>query len=78
MNFLKKYTNWILVGLILVLAAILIGVLIFLKNQPPQERAFQPVVEIAALEPDSEQWGLNFPNQYSTFLLTGTNDTDTE
>jgi len=78
MNFLKKYTNWILVGIILVLAAILVGVLIFMKNQPLQERAFQPVVEIAALEPDSEQWGLNFPNQYSTFLLTGTNDTDTE
>ena len=78
MTFLKKYTNWILTAIIVVLAAILIGVLIFLKNQPPQERAFQPVVEIAALEPDSEKWGLNFPNQYSTLLLTGTNKIDTK
>ena len=29
------------------------------------------------MEPDSSQWGLNFPNQYSTLLLTETNNTRT-
>ncbi|MBN2388746.1 MAG: ammonia-forming cytochrome c nitrite reductase subunit c552 [Anaerolineales bacterium] len=74
---MKKYTTFILVGIIIVLAAVLIGTLVYLKNQPPQERAFQPIVTIAPLEPDSSQWGLNFPNQYASFLLTGQNNTDT-
>ncbi|MBM3152165.1 MAG: ammonia-forming cytochrome c nitrite reductase subunit c552 [Chloroflexi bacterium] len=78
MKFFKEYANWILTGIILALAAILVGALVFMKNQPPQERSFQPVVEIAALEPDSEKWGLNFPNQYATYLKTGENETDTE
>jgi nitrite reductase (cytochrome c-552) len=75
---MKKYTTIILVGIIVVLAAGLIGVLIFLKNQPPQTRGFEPLVEVAAQEPDSSQWGVNFPNQYATLLLTGANAADTE
>jgi nitrite reductase (cytochrome c-552) len=35
------------------------------------------MVDIAEMEPDSEVWGLNFPNQYSTMLLTSNNDTRT-
>jgi len=51
----------ILVGVIVILAAALIGVLIFLKNQPPQQRGFPALTEITALEPDSAKWGVNFP-----------------
>jgi nitrite reductase (cytochrome c-552) len=74
---MKKYTTLILVGIIVLLAAVLTGVLIFMKNQPVQERAFQPLVEIAPMEPDSSKWGVNFPNQYTTFLKTETNNVDT-
>src|SRR3972149_523825 len=63
----------ILTGIIVILAAALIGVLIYLKNQPPQQRGFPALSEIAALEPDSAQWGLNFPNQFTTFELTAEN-----
>jgi nitrite reductase (cytochrome c-552) len=74
---MKRATTFILVGIIVVLAAALVGVLVFLKNQPPQERAFQILVEIAAMEPDSSQWGLNFPNQYTSMLKTKENAIDT-
>ena len=74
---MKKYTTYILVGIIVLLAAVLTGVLVFMKNQPTQERAFQPLVEIAEMEPDSELWGMNFPNQYTTFMKTETNNIDT-
>jgi nitrite reductase (cytochrome c-552) len=74
---MKKYTTLILAGLVIVLAAALTGVLIFMRNQPPQSRAVQPLVEIAQMEPDSEKWGINFPNEYSTFQKTQTNNVDT-
>jgi len=74
---MKKYTTFILVGIIILLAAVLTGVLVFMKNQPAQERAFEPLVEIAPMEPDSEKWGVNFPNQYTTFMKTETNNIDT-
>ena len=74
---MKKYTTFILVGIIILLAAVLTGVLVFMKNQPVQERAFEPLVEIAPMEPDSEKWGVNFPNQYTTFMKTETNNIDT-
>jgi nitrite reductase (cytochrome c-552) len=74
---MKKYTNLILVGIIVVLAAVLTGTLVFLKNQPPQERAIAPIVEIKAMEPDSAKWGLNFPNQWSTLQKTETNNVAT-
>ena len=48
---MKKYTTFILVGIILVLAAVLVGMLTFMRNQPPQERAFEPLVEIKAICP---------------------------
>ena len=74
---MKKYTTFILVGIIILLAAVLTGVLVFMKNQPVQERAFEPLVEIAPMEPDSEKWGVNFPNQYTTLQKTATNNIDT-
>ncbi len=61
----------------MVLAAVLVGVLMFMKNQPPQERAFQPVVNIKPMEPDSSIWGQNFPNQWSSLQKTATNNVDT-
>jgi nitrite reductase (cytochrome c-552) len=74
---MKKYMTLILTGIIVVLGAILIGVLTFMKNQPPQQRAFQPLVEIKPMEPDSSIWGQNFPNQWSSFQKTATNNVDT-
>ena len=74
---MKKYMTLILVGIIVVLAAVLVGVLTFMKNQPAQQRAFQPLVEIKALEPDSSKWGINFPNQWNSFQKTATNNIDT-
>jgi len=74
---MKKYTTLILVGFIIVLAAGLAGTLLYLKNQPPQERGFEPIIEIAPMEPDSSKWGINFPNEYATLLKTGNNNTPT-
>jgi len=74
---MKKYMTLILVGIIVVLSATLIGVLTFMKNQPPQERAFEPLVEIKAMEPDSKKWGENFPNQWTSLQKTATNNIDT-
>ncbi len=74
---MQKYTTLILAGIVVVLAAILTGTLIFMQNQPVQQRAVQPLVEIKAMEPDSSQWGLNFPNEYSSFLKTKDNNADT-
>ncbi len=67
----------ILVGIILVLAAALITVLVYLGNQQPASRGVDPLVEVAAMEPDSSVWGQNFPNQYSTWLQTGLNSSRT-
>jgi nitrite reductase (cytochrome c-552) len=77
---MKKYMpsmTLILVGVIVVLSATLVGVLVFMKNQPPQQRAFEPLVEIKPMEPDSELWGENFPNQWSTLQKTASNNVDT-
>jgi nitrite reductase (cytochrome c-552) len=74
---MKNYANLILAGLVIILAAALVGVLTYVKNQPAQERAAQPLVEIAQMEPDSAQWAVNFPNQNDSFLKTKTNNIDT-
>jgi nitrite reductase (cytochrome c-552) len=74
---MKKYTTLILSGVIVLLSVVLIGVLTFMKNQPPQQRAFEPLVEIKPMEPDSSIWGQNFPNQYASFMKTETNNIDT-
>ncbi len=74
---MKKYTTLILSGLVVVLAAVLIGVLTYVRNHPVQQRAVQPLVEIAPMESDSSVWGVNYPNQYDTFMKTKTNNVDT-
>ena len=72
---MKKYAlTIILVGIIIVLGAVLSGVLLYMKNQPPQARSFQPVTTVKALEADSSIWGLNYPNEYSSLLQTAGND----
>ena len=73
----RSATIYILTGIIVILAAGLIGVLIFMKNQPLPERGIAPLVEVAAMEPDSSVWGTNFPNQYSSLLQTYDNNTRT-
>ncbi len=67
----------ILTGVIVVLAAALIGVLLYIRNQPEPVRGVEALVEIAAMEPDSAAWGINFPNQYSSFIQTENNNTRT-
>src|SRR5919109_561988 len=74
---MKKTMTLILVGIVVLLSAVLVGVLTFIKNQPPQQRAFQQLVEIKPMEPDSSKWGINFPNQWNSFQKTATNNTDT-
>ncbi len=74
---MKNYTTLILAGLVIVLAAALFGVLTYVKNQPAEVRTFDPLVEIAAMEPDSSLWGVNFPNQLDTLMKTKMNNTDT-
>lgn len=71
---MQRYTTLILAGLVVILAALLAGTLIFINNQPVQQRAIQPLTEIAAREPDSAKWGVNFPNQYASFLKTRENN----
>ncbi len=70
-------TTIILTGIIVILAAALIGILFYMKNQAEPVRGIEALVEIEAMEPDPAEWGINFPNQYSTFLKTETNNTRT-
>lgn len=74
---MKNYTTLILAGLVIVLAAALIGVMVYIQNQPAEQRAIEPLVDIAAMEPDSSKWGVNYPNQYDTLMKTETNNIDT-
>ena len=70
---IKLSAHLVLSAIAVVLAVALIGVLIFLRNQPPARRGIPPVTTIADMEPDSSRWEPNFPNQYSTLQLTGKN-----
>ncbi|MFN7037282.1 MAG: ammonia-forming cytochrome c nitrite reductase subunit c552, partial [Bellilinea sp.] len=63
--------------IIFILAGTLVALLIFMKNQPLQTRGVPNLIEIAAMEPDSSVWGVNFPNQYTTFLQTEFNNART-
>ncbi len=74
---MKRYTLWILSGLVVLLAVALTGTLVFLKSQPPAPRALPTMVSIAPMEPDSAKWGLNFPNEYDSYMKTKTNSQDT-
>jgi nitrite reductase (cytochrome c-552) len=72
-----KRTIYILTGMIVVLAVALIAILIFMNNQPAQTRGIEPLTVVAPMEPDSSKWGVNFPNQYTTFLKTAENNNRT-
>ena len=72
-----KTSFLVLIAIIVILAAGLVGVLIYLKNQPPQVRGVTPLIEIEDKEPDSSRWGLNFPNQFDTLQKTLSNNTRT-
>ena len=67
---MKKYLVWILTALVVLLAVILVGVFIFLNNQPVQTRGPQQLVTIAPMEPDPQKWAVNYPHQYDTWLRT--------
>ena len=67
-------TVYILIGIIVVLAAVIIGILLYLNSQPEPVRGIEPLVEIEPMEPDPEVWGVNYPNQWSTLQKTETNN----
>ena len=73
----RSYAPIIVTAIIVILAAALVGTLIFIRNQTPQTRGVTPITEISPMEPDSSKWGINFPNQYATLLKTETNNTRT-
>ncbi len=73
----RKATPIVLAIIIFILAAVVVALLIFMKNQPLEARGIPPLIEIAAMEPDSSRWGVNFPNQYTTLLKTETNNART-
>lgn len=63
--------------LILGLAGGVVGLLLFIKNQPAPVRGVAPIANIKALEPDSSLWGQNYPNQFSTLQKTQSNNVRT-
>ncbi len=67
----------ILSGVVVILAAGVFALLLFIKNQPATRRGVQPLTTLPAMEPDIAKWGVDFPNQYSTYLITGSNNTQT-
>jgi nitrite reductase (cytochrome c-552) len=75
---MKRWSSsLILVGVILVLTVALVGTLLYIRNLKPQTRGVPPLTTIADREADSEKWGVNFPNQYTTLLLTKDNNSQT-
>lgn len=73
-----QFTPVILTAIIIVLAVGVIGLLLFIKNQPSPVRGFPALTEIKPMEPDSSKWGINFPNEYSTLMETAGNNTRTK
>jgi len=71
--FMNKYALIALVGVIVLLSAALVGTLIFMQNRPVESRAIQQIYPVKDMEPDSEKWGRNYPNQYTTMLRTRNN-----
>lgn len=67
----------ILIAVIIILAALTISQFLFIQNTSTPTRGIDELVKIAAQEPNSEQWGVNFPNQFSTWKQTGENATKT-
>ena len=74
----KSIVPIIVTAIIVILTVALVGTLFYLRNQTAQTRGVEPIVEISAMEPDSSKWGINFPNQYATLLMTEKNNTRTK
>jgi nitrite reductase (cytochrome c-552) len=68
---------WVLVAIIIVLAAALTGVLLYVKSLPQATRGLPSIIKIDPMDPNSENWGVNFPNQLSTLKQTYDNNTPT-
>ncbi|PKO04612.1 MAG: ammonia-forming cytochrome c nitrite reductase subunit c552 [Chloroflexi bacterium HGW-Chloroflexi-3] len=62
---------------IAILVIAVLGLLWFIQSQPDPIRGIPPLTDVSPNEPDSSVWGVNFPNQYSTFLMTAENNTRT-
>jgi nitrite reductase (cytochrome c-552) len=75
--FMNKYALIALVGVIVLLSAALIGTLIFMQNRPVESRAIQQIYPVQNMEPDSEKWGRNYPNQFTSMLRTRQNNLPT-
>ena len=73
----SKTITWILILIIVLLAVGLIGILLYLNNQPQPTRGIVPIQSIAQMDPNSDNWGINFPNQYTTLQKTETNNVRT-
>ena len=74
----KKITpTMIFSATIAILVIAVLGLLWFIQSQPDPIRGIPPLTDVSPTEPDSSVWGINFPNQYSTFLLTAENNTRT-
>jgi nitrite reductase (cytochrome c-552) len=75
----KKTTRppWLLIGIIVILALALVGVLLYVKSLPQPARGIAPIQQVADMDPNSANWGVNFPNQYTTLLKTETNNART-
>ncbi len=72
-----KITPVLITGIIVILTIAVVGLLLFIYNQPAPTRGVPPLIAVEAMEPDSAKWGINFPNEYSTLRLTLTNNTRT-
>lgn len=73
-----KITPILITVIIVILTVAVVGLLLFIYNQPAPTRGVPPLTAVEAMEPDSAKWGINFPNEYSTLALTLTNNTRTD
>ncbi len=76
---MKKYLTptTVYITTIIILSLAIVSLLIFISNQPAPNRGVAQIQPIQPFEPDNSKWGVNFPNQYSSFLKTLTNNTRT-
>ena len=66
-----KNRSMLILGILsAVLATALIVVLLISGSQPPPDRGFQRLTDIARLEPDPKVWSVNFPREYDSWLKT--------
>ncbi len=71
---MQRYTTLILAGLVVILAALLAGTLIFVQQSAGSAARCSAAHRNRRNGPDSAKWGINFPNQYASFLKTRENN----